>query len=131
MTWVAAYVGLPFGEGAGEVTCWSLVRRVYSERMGIDLPEYGEIPASDLLAVAREMEAGQRLAPWRAVDAPLMGDVCLMRSGRVGGRRVVHVGVMVDASHVLHVEAASNAVVVPVTHFSVAGRIMGYRRYGA
>lgn len=131
MTWAGAYVGLPFGDGPGEVTCWSLVRRVYAERMGIDLPEYGEISASDLLAVAREMEAGQARAPWLPVTAPVDGDVCLMRSGQGGGRRVVHVGIMADARHVLHVEAASAAVVVPVTHFSVAGRILGYRRYGA
>lgn len=129
--WVAPYVGLPFGEGPGEVTCWSLVARVYADRLGIELPAYGEISASDLLAVARAMDAGQGRAPWAAVDVPRAHDVCLMRSGQGGGRRVVHVGVMADPAHVLHVEAASAAVVVPVTHFSVAGRILGYRRYSA
>ena len=38
------------------------------------------------------------------------------------------VGVMVDSQRVLHVEEAAAAGVVPITHFSVAGRIVGFRR---
>lgn len=126
MMWASDYVGLPFGEGAGQVTCWSLVRRVYADHLGIDLPAYGEISARDLLRVARAMGAGKDDG-WRAVSPPREFDVCIMR-GPQGGSAVVHVGVMVDARRVLHVEAATAAVIVPVSHFSVAGRILGYRR---
>ena len=45
--WWERYIGLPFGDGPGEVTCWGLLRRVYAEQLGIDLPSYGEIAASD------------------------------------------------------------------------------------
>lgn len=126
MTWWAPYVGLPFGEGQGEVTCWSLVARIYRDCLGIDLPAYGEISARDLVRVARTMEA-QKDDGWSAVDQPQAFDVCLMRAPR-GGAVVAHVGVMVDQKRVLHVEAASAAVIVPVTHFTVVGRILGYRR---
>lgn len=124
--WFAPYVGLPFGEGPGEVTCWELVRRVYADQLGEALPAYGEISARDLVRVARAME-GAKDDGWFAPADRRALDVCLMR-GPSGGRLVVHVGVLVDAARLLHVEAASAAVIVPLTHFSVAGRILGYRR---
>lgn len=126
MDWWSRYVGLPFGEGRGQVTCWALVRRVYADRLGVDLPEYGEISAHDLVRVARAMRAGQNEG-WRAVDRPQALDVVLMRSGR-GGRAVVHVGVMVDGARVLHVEEQTAAAVVPLRHPTIAGRIAGFRR---
>lgn len=124
--WWTPYIGLPFGEGPGEVTCWALVRRIYARHLGLDLPAYGEIRARDLARIAREMERGKDDG-WYAPAAPDAFDVVLMRSPR-GGRAVVHVGVLTDQGHVLHVEAATSAVRVPVGHFSVAGRILGYRR---
>lgn len=126
MNWAASYVGIPFGMGPGELTCWGLVRRIYGDLLGIDLPSYGEISAHDLLRVARAMARGKDDG-WRTVAPPQDLDVCLMR-GPQGGASVLHVGVMAGPRHVLHVEAATAAVLVPITHFSVAGRILGYRR---
>lgn len=131
MDWTGAYVGLPFGAGAGAVTCWSLVARVFAEQRGVALPAYGEISARDLLRIARAMRDGSGVADgWLKVVAPQAFDVCLMR-GPQGGAAVVHVGVMASASRLLHVEEASAAVVVPVRHFSVAHRIAGFRRWAA
>lgn len=129
MDWWADYIGLPFqdgGRGPVSYDCWGLLRRVYADRLGVDLPSYGEISARDLMRVARAMDAG-RGDGWHAVPVPAPLDVVGMRSGS-GGHRLVHVGVMVDVQRLLHVEAASAAVVVPITHFSVAGRIVGYWR---
>lgn len=125
---IAPYIGLPFGEGPGQVTCWSLVRRVYADQFGVDLPAYGEISARDLVRVAREMTAGAARECWIEPATAQPGDVVLMRSAR-GGRAVCHVGVMADAHRVLHAEEATGAVVVPVDHFTIRGRIIGYRRY--
>lgn len=125
--WWERYVGLPFGEGAGEVTCWSLVVKVYAEQLGIELPAYGEISARDLIRIARAMKAGSTPSDgWAMASPPRAFDVALMRGPRGGA--VVHVGVMVDDRRLLHVEEASAAVVVPVDHWSVSGRILGYRR---
>ena len=122
------YIGLPFGEGAGQVTCWSLVRRFHAAELGIDLPEFGEISPRDLVRVAREMVAGAAQECWTEPDCPATGDVVLMRSAR-GGRAVCHVGVLIGAGQVLHAEEATGSVLVPVTHFTVRGRIAGYRRH--
>lgn len=124
--WWGRYVGTPFGEGPGQMTCWSLVRDVYSNFLGVDLPSYGEISARDLAAIARQMRSGKDDG-WVAVEKPDPFDVVLMRSGR-GGNAIVHVGVAIDRTRLLHIEEATAAVVVPMAHFSVAGRIMGFRR---
>lgn len=128
MSWWGAYVGLPFGDGAEAVTCWSLVCRVYREHLGVSLPAYGEISHSDLIAVARAMR-DRKDDGWRIVGAPQPFDVCLMTSG--GGREIVHVGVVTVPGRILHAERMTGAVVVPVSHFSVSGRIKGYRRRAA
>lgn len=122
------YIGLPFGMGAGAVTCWSLVRRVYAEQFSIDLPEFGDISPRDLMRVAREMALGSARECWAEPALPDAGDVVLMRSAR-GGRAICHVGVLVDAATVLHAEEATGSVVVPVTHYTIRGRIAGFRRY--
>lgn len=125
MTWWAPYVGLPFGDGAGAVTCWSLVCLVYRDQLGVDLPPYGEISHCDLIAVARAMRDRKDIG-WRIVGAPQAFDVCLMTSGY--GREIVHVGIVTVPGRILHAERLTGAVVVPVSHYSVSGRIKGYRR---
>lgn len=121
VSWWARYVGLPYAEAH----CWELVRRVYADRLGVDLPSYGEVSARDLVRVAQTIEAGAAGDRWQPVQHPQALDVALMR----GRARVWHVGVMVGPRHVLHTEIATNAVVVPLSHPLVSGRITGYRRY--
>lgn len=126
--WWERYIGLPFGDQPGEVTCWGLVVEIYRRELGIELPLYGEISARDLIRVAQAMRHGDRVEDgWRVVAPPQAFDVVAM-SGPTGGVSVVHVGVMVDSRRILHVEEATDAIIVPLTHWSVAGRIRGYRR---
>lgn len=125
MTWTGRYVGRPFGEGKGEFTCWALLRAVYAEQLGIDLPAYGEIGAADLLRVARAMERDKDSDPWREVVEPRAFDVAVMRRRKVAG----HVGVMVDANRVLHVEKATNACIEDVRDWPVRHRLVGFRRH--
>jgi len=130
MNWWSRYVGLPFGTGPGEVTCWSLVRQVYAAELGIDLPEFGDIDPRDLARVVREMRDGADTGLWHEPARPGAFDVVLMRSAR-GGRAICHVGLIADVARVLHAEEATGAVVVPIDHFTIKGRVVGYRRYGA
>lgn len=128
--WTARYVGRPFSEdglGPRAYHCWGLVRAVYRDCLGIDLPTYGEISARDLSRAARAIGAGQDVEPWHDVDTPQAYDVCVMALPR--RRWPGHVGVMVDSRTVMHVEAATHVCVVPVDHFSIRHRVMGYRRH--
>lgn len=124
--WWAPWLGRPFGEGPGELTCWGLVRSIYRARLGVELPAYGEISARDLVRIARAMEAGKDDG-WIAPGLPAALDVVLMRSP-AGGRAVCHVGVLTDPGAMLHVEAASATVRVPLGHWSISGRVLGFRR---
>lgn len=122
------YIGLPFGTGPGQVTCWSLVRRFYADQFGIDLPEFGDIDPRDLVRVAREMKRGDEARCWREPRSPVWGDVVLMRSAR-GGRAICHVGILADCRRVLHAEEDTGSVLVPIDHYTIRGRIAGFRRY--
>ncbi|OAO02719.1 C40 family peptidase [Roseovarius indicus] len=131
MSWAGRYIGLPFvdgGRGPGAVDCWGLVRLVFAQERGIDLPTYGEISAKQLLAITRAIEAGQE-APevWRQVETPEAFDVAVMRSG--SSWRPCHVGVMVDRKRVLHVEKASSACLEHVTDQLMKHRITGFWRH--
>lgn len=122
------YIGLPFGTGPGQVTCWSLVRRFYADEFDIDLPEFGDIDPRDLVRVAREMRRGDEGLIWREAASPVTGDLVVMRSAR-GGRAVCHVGILAECRRVLHAEEDTGSVLVPVDHYTIRGRIAGYRRY--
>ena len=119
--WWAKYVGLPYEEAH----CWELVRRVYAAERDIDLPTYGEIDAAKLVEVARAMAEAQAAEIWSPVQQGEAFDVALLR----GRAQVWHVGIMVGPRHILHTERATNAVVVPLAHPLIAGRVTGYRRY--
>ncbi|GLI23495.1 cell wall-associated NlpC family hydrolase [Xanthobacter flavus] len=111
--WSTPYVGIPFVDGGRDragCDCWGLVHLVYREVIGINLPTYGEISAHDVARVTERIREDSAGAPWLPVTgAPRPFDVLVMRG------KPLHVGVMVDAAHVLHVEAATSAVIVPVS----------------
>lgn len=127
--WPWGYVGIPFGERDGEMTCWSLVREVLKNVGGIDVPSYGEISASDLIAVARTMTRQQADPIWIPTRKAESMTVALM--GQNGSRFVSHVGICVDGRSLLHADRAAHSVIVPLDHFSVRHRILGFRRHRA
>lgn len=110
--WSAPYVGIPFLDGGRDragCDCWGLVRLVYAEVLGIDLPSYGEIAARDVVAATRQIREASAARPWVPVAGPAQPMDVLVMAGRP-----LHVGVMLDARRVLHVEAATAAVIVEV-----------------
>lgn len=127
--WVGAYIGIPFadgGRGRSACDCWGLVRLVYGDLLGIDLPGYGEISAHDLARVSHRIRTDSAARPWLPVESEARPfDVLVMRG------RPLHVGVMVDAGHVLHVEAATSSVVVPLDHPQVRWRRLALHRHEA
>jgi len=110
--WANSYVGIPYLDGGRDRSacdCWGLARLVYAEVLGIELPTYGEISARRVVEASRHIRNTSAAAPWLPVaGAARPFDVLVMRGSPF------HVGVMVDARQVLHVEAATSSVVVPV-----------------
>jgi cell wall-associated NlpC family hydrolase len=129
----SGYVGIPFVDGGRDRTgcdCWGLVRIVFADN-GIDLPSYGEIAASEMLAIAREIGGAISGDPWRRVDGdPRRAmDVAVMRRAGEASRVAIHVGVMLDARRLLHIELSKDSHIVPLTHHSVAARVIGFYRH--
>lgn len=133
--WSKPYVGAPFRRFGGDlktgIDCWNLLRRVYREVFGIDLPEFA-IDAADLRKVAGAISANKS-ANWVEVNRPMLkdGDGVLM-FGHVGerlARAETHVGIFVAPRHVLHVEETTASVVVPLGHGSIDYRLAGFYRH--
>lgn len=87
--WAAKYIGTPWSP---EKNCWWLVREVFRERWGVEMPSIGvgDLQAADNVAVIKE--AASR-SGWRPADGkPEDGDILLCRD--ITGKR--HIGVMVQ-----------------------------------
>lgn len=125
MKWVDRYIGAPFDEYG--LNCWGLVRLVYSDMLGICLPEHGEVSAFDLARSAGLIEQGASSDQWVEPDVPQEFDVVVMR--RYGGRIAGHVGIYIGDGMVMHTEKSTDCVIVPRSHVSIINRVMGFRRH--
>lgn len=130
MSWLSRYVGIPFksqGRDFSGVDCWGLVWLIYKHELGIDLPEYGDISATDLAEVAKNITEGYAIEPWVDINRPSEFDVVVMHF--YGTRRVGHVGIVTGSNMLLHTERSFDSVSVPQNHMTVRHRIVGYRRH--
>lgn len=125
--WWNKYTGIPF-ENMGSATsgcdCWGLVRLVYKQEFGRDLPG----PVMDVSGPRAKIEAAihcQRDALWHRVDDPQPGDVALFR---VRGHES-HVGLVTVPGMILHIRENSDAVIVPVCAKHFGETLCGYYHY--
>lgn len=133
MTWAANYIG------RSDMHCWALVRDVYETQLGITLPEYGEVDARELQAVADAVGTGAQVketwspvTPFPSAERPF--DVVVMRGwlpcsdGKLR-RGVVHTGIVTRVGHVMHTDMAYAVVEVPLRHATVRGKLVGCYRH--
>lgn len=122
------YIGLPFkdhGRDRDGVDCWGLVRLVLMEQYDIHLGDYVYRDTRDQVAIPAAFSTGA--VGWQQVEHGQAGDVVLMR---VGGRPM-HVGLVVEAGLMLHVESGDKgAVIESYTGPKWGSRIEGIYRYG-
>ncbi|SDY55577.1 C40 family peptidase [Citreimonas salinaria] len=128
----SAYVGLPHrdhGRDRNGVDCWGLLRLVYAEQLGIDLPSYADRYAdtAERAALDALLSDPDCRAPWAPVAAARPFDALLFRAGRYAQ----HVAVAVDARHMLHVHARTASVIVPVADQPWGNRLLGTFRHEA
>lgn len=136
MRWPGRYVGLPYGDGPGELRCWGLVRAVYSRELGLELPAYGEVDAASVSGISSCIGVAVGCGTWREVLRAEAEDfdVVVMRgwiTGRDGRRTrgVCHVGVLTDPDTVLHLDLPHDAVEVPLSHPTVRHRVVSFQRH--
>jgi len=128
--WVNAYVGLPFrahGRDRDGVDCWGLVRLVLADQFGRRLPSYadGYSSVEDAKDIGRLIRG--EMGPWHPVapGAERPGDVVLMRLMN----QPMHVGVVVAAGWMLHIEDGIDACLEPYDGAKWRRRALGLYRY--
>lgn len=126
--WSEKYVGLPFVDGGRDwrgVDCWGLVKLILQYEKGIHVPSYGEISACELLKVAEMVSDETKKEPWNPVIHAQEFDVAVMHKRHAP----IHVGVMADRTHLLHVELKTSAVLIDIKHPTVSFRSIEYYRH--
>lgn len=109
------------------------MRLVYRRELGLDLPAYGEIGATELRRIAVEMKRGASGESWRRVDEPQEFDVVAMAGNPAGGRprSIVHVGTMIDRRRMLHIEGGAGVTAPAIAHPAIRQRILGFYRHAS
>lgn len=128
MSWSDRYLGIPWSRddrGAHGTHCWGLVRLVYAEQLDIELEDFGA--ARSRLENAAIVADRRRRWPWRIVDRAGPFDVVVFRRGKVDD----HIGIMIDARLMLHVDIGLEALVDDVTSPEWRSRISAFHRHVA
>ena len=132
--WWDGYRGIPYldhGRDRSGCDCWGLVRLVYLEQFGVELPGYGAAyECSDLVDIDAILEG--RTIGWSEVQDPRSGDVVLM-AVRDRGVRCFHVGLVINPRRrqMLHVMTKTSVIVESWAAPAWARRVTGFWRYDA
>lgn len=123
-------VGIPYldkGRDRRGCDCWGLLRLAFAERLGVELPDYGEAyaTAADRRALAG-LIAGE-LEPWAPVASGEVRpfDGVLLRQGRF----VRHIGLVVGRGLLLHVEPGRSSAIERLSSGAIAPRLAGFYRF--
>lgn len=126
------FVGIPYldrGRSLVGCDCWGLLREVYRELRGIDLPSYSDryVTAADRRALSALI--ADELEPW---DEVVRGqerafDGVLMREAGV----VQHIGVVTAPGQVLHVERGETSRIERYRTGPLSHRVVGFYRFRA
>jgi len=111
MTDWSGFVGIPYqphGRDRAGCDCWGLVRIIYAEAYGIELPAYaGDYPCeAERARVAGLVSARSAAPPWSAVDVARRGDLLVLRVNGLPS----HVGVALDDRRMLHARTQQSEV---------------------
>lgn len=102
--------------------CWGLVRLVYKEEYGLELPSFdytsAELDNSDLIDTSKPTIKAVE------VKEPKEGDLVTMAYGGYEG----HVGLVVSGGRVLHTCRAYGTVCEPLRGWGLRSRIRGFYR---
>lgn len=111
LDWSATYVGTLYRDedlGADGCHCWGLLRLVFRQEKGVELPGYAGVSpddVSDIDAIVQEEIAAMH---WQRVERPQAFDAALFRRGRHDS----HIGIMIDRRHMLHSDREAGAAIV-------------------
>jgi cell wall-associated NlpC family hydrolase len=111
---------IPYRDGGRDyngIDCWGLIYLVYRDILHIELPTYGGIGASELIAVYRQIKADKVGKDWQEIPVgeEKQFDVVVLagtRPNEVGrlGLAEVHVGLVTQPGQIIHTEETTGCV---------------------
>ena len=133
MTWFDKYMNIPFkdhGRDFDGCDCWGLVRFIYQEEKGLELPSYAGQYActtdreklSDIIEAEKHGVDGFT----EITDGGLkVFDVFILKSKG----KPCHIGIMVDKNQILHTEHGTGPIVTEINRPHVRPRVMEVWRH--
>lgn len=141
--WHAAYVGIPFvehGRDRAGCDCWGLVRLVWKEQAGLDVPCHGTVygatrdgrPIADAIRAGLAGEEEWEPVPAgdeRPFDAVLMKGFWWDEEAEARKVSPIHVGLVLAPGTLLHIEHGTGAVLVDYrADRTISRRVVGFWR---
>lgn len=125
------YVGIPWlerGRDRAGIDCWGLMRLVYAERLGVDLPSFSAEYTTVADGEAIRGLVNGNMDPWREIAAgdERPGDGLLMA---VAGRP--HIGVVAGNGRVLHIERGAGAIIESYLGYRLKKWMRGVYRHAS
>ena len=137
--WTSDYLEIPFaydGRDRKGCDCWGLVRLIYREQLGIELPSFSEIPATETPTVLAVMSGKSAGRPWSEVALTDIRPFDVVRmigyfrgADGVRYRGPVHVGCAIDSSTIIHIEPRQFVLAQPISSPALANRIVAVHRH--
>jgi cell wall-associated NlpC family hydrolase len=105
--WIYKYLSIPWVAGGRDwqgVDCWGLLRLVYKEEFGIELPEIPGLPAKLLNEIVEQ----EKKTSWTEISKPIDGCGVAMSKKTI----LHHVGIYAaaDGGKVIHCWSGNNSV---------------------
>jgi hypothetical protein len=122
--WADRYVGLP---AQGKRPCWQLVRQVWIDRLGFEMPSFEDERDSErAVAIGSQTFTAVPRGQEKELDAVMVYVPMRDKSSPAGFRNAeTHVGVIVAPGLVLHVEQDRTAVIEPIKRLKVSRILRG------
>lgn len=119
------YIGLPFESGGRgpAYDCYGLLRLVYAERLGIELPAHTGYAETTTPETAEMIQAG--LVSWVPVESPEPWDAVLF----VVRGAPNHIGLVVSPGFMLHTATGRDAAIESYQRPYWRSRIEGFYRW--
>lgn len=126
--WWQDYINIPFAEKGRDkegCDCWGLVRLVYKNELGIDLPDYLDVYETTEDRDALSKKIREESEKWDAPIHPQEYDVVILNMRGVP----MHVGIITKNNHMIHCARGINTVHENFTISKWKHKVIGYRRW--